>query len=175
MRIPITGLCCLMLTGCASPDAKDYANRSPALDVREFFNGDLKAVGTYFSPSGKADPQFTIALKGVWHGDDGTLKEHFVYSDGRVQDRMWNLHVTDNHHVTGTAADVDGVAKGLMYGNALNMRYSLHIMEKDGSMGPVLSAEDWILLTSETTGINRIRLSKFGFDAGEMVIAFKKS
>lgn len=70
---------------------------------------------------------------------------------------MWKLHMVDDHHVTGTAADVDGVAQGAMYGNALNMRYSLHILSEGGSMGPAAAAEDWIFLMSDTTGINRIK------------------
>jgi len=41
-------------------------------------------------------------------------------------------------------------------------------------MGPAAAAEDWIFLMSDTTGINRIKMSKFGFDVGEMVITFQK-
>ena len=173
-RLLLGALCLLPLAACSSTEAEDYADNSPKLDIRSYFNGELKAYGTYFSRSGEAKPQFTISMVGEWQGNDGTLKEHFVYNDGHTQDRMWKLHVVDDHHVTGTAADVDGVAKGKMYGNTLNMRYSLHIQSKDGKMGPALSAEDWIFLMDEKTAINRTKLSKFGINAGEMVITFQK-
>ena len=173
-RLILAALCTLALSACSSPDAEHYASNTPALNVKEFFNGNMVAYGTYFSRSGEAKPQFTIQMQGEWQGNDGTLKEHFTYNDGHTQDRMWKLHLVDEHHITGTAADVEGVAQGTMYGNALHMEYTIHLQEKDGSSGPTVNAQDWIFLMDSKTAINRIQLSKFGINAGEMVITFQK-
>ena len=41
------------LSGCAAPQASDYAKESPRLDLKTYFNGELVAHGVFTDRSGK--------------------------------------------------------------------------------------------------------------------------
>lgn len=160
----------MLLTGCSSAKIEDYADRTPTLDIREYLNGDLEAWGVFVDRAGEAEPRFHVKLKGTWKGNTGTLVEDFTYSDGRKQHREWHITFTDDHHFTATAGDVVGEAKGAQYGNAVNMKYVLHIAEKDVNV----NFDDWLYRIDQHTVINRAQMTKFGFKVGELVVSFYK-
>lgn len=162
-----------LLTGCSSATIQDYANNTPKLDIRQYLNGKLEAWGVLFDTSGKADLQFHVTMTGSWKGNVGTLKENFVYSDGRKDERIWTISFTDDSNFTATAHDVEGVAVGTQAGNAANMRYVLNAVRSNGDT-ITLSMDDWLYLVDDKTLINRTKMRKFGITVGELVISFKK-
>lgn len=162
-----------MLGGCSSITTEDYAANTPKLDLRQYLNGPLEASGILFDMSGKADLQFHVTMEGKWNGNKGTLEEHFVYSDGRKDQRTWTVTYTDDHHFTATAPDVIGEAKGTQHGNAVNMQYVLNAKRASGDM-ITLSMDDWMYLLDEKTLINRTKMKKYGLNVGELVITFRK-
>lgn len=171
-----SSVCCgilMLLTGCSSHKASDYADNTPVLDIRQFFNGKVQAAGIFMGRSGKTEFSFHADMRGSWKGDDGTFEEHFIYSDGRKQERTWTLHFTDDHHFIATAHDVIGTAKGEQYGNAMNMRYVLAVTTNEGKTYN-MSMDDWMFQMDDHTILNHITMSKFGFTAGELFISFKK-
>lgn len=161
-----------LLSACSGPKIEDYEGRTPKADIRQFLNGEVAVWGTFTDRSGDVDPRFTATLKGSWKGNTGTLEEHFLYSDGKKQTRVWHITMVDDHHFTATAADVVGVAEGAQYGNAINLKYTLTV-EKDGTSHD-LKSDDWIFLVDEKHAMNRNVLTKFGFKVGELAIAFQK-
>lgn len=163
----------MFLWGCSSAKVEDYAGQQPAMDIRQFLNGDVEAWGVFLDRNNKADPSFYVRMNGKWQGRDGTFNEHFDYSDGRKQERTWKIHFDDEHHFTATAHDVIGEAKGAQYGNAVNMRYVLAVTTKEGKTYN-LSMDDWMYRVDEHTVLNRVRMSKFGFNVGELVLTFRK-
>ena len=80
-----------MLAGCAGPSVQEYTQERPELDLRQYFNGPLTAHGLFTDRSGKVVKRFTVRMTGKWNGDEGVLDEHFVYSDGSTQQRIWHL------------------------------------------------------------------------------------
>ncbi|MEI7669660.1 MAG: DUF3833 domain-containing protein, partial [Pseudomonadota bacterium] len=148
----IAGVCAL-LSGCSSVNIQEYANNKPVIDIKSYLNGDLEAWGVFIDRSGKADPSFHVTMKGKWNGNQGTLEEHFVYSDGKREGRTWTINFSDNHNFTATAHDVVGEAIGSQYGNAVNMRYVLALKVKDSTYN--MSMNDWLYLMDEHTLINR--------------------
>ena len=119
MRCAALGLAlAALLAGCAGPDVKDYAQEKPTLDLREYFNGPLTAQGMFTDRAGKVVKRFSVQMTGRWEGDDGTLDEHFVYSDGTTQRRVWRLKHLGDGRYSGRAADVIGEAAGQTAGNA---------------------------------------------------------
>ena len=162
-----------LLAGCSSPSTKDYAEVTPKLDLREYFNGPLVAKGILFDYTGKADLMFRVDLVGSWQGNEGTLREHFTYSDGRTEERTWHMRFTDDHQFTATADDVVGIANGAQDGNSVNMRYTLNAKRPDGDR-IILSMDDWMYLLDERTLINRTAMRKYGLTVGELVITFEK-
>lgn len=160
------------LTGCSGPKVEDYAGQEPKLDVREYFNGPIEATGVFIDWSGKADSFFHIAMNGSWKGNEGSLHERFAFASGKTDERTWSIHVSDDHHLTGTAHDIVGTAIGKQYGNALNLRYVLRV--PSGGTTYDLSVDDWMYRIDKHTIINRITMRKFGLKVGEIIVTFHK-
>ena len=163
----------MVLAGCSSARIEDYNDKMPVFDIRSYLNGHIEAWGMFVDNAGKADPMFHVTLKGVWQGNHGTLDEHFMYSDGTTQDRLWTLDFQDEHHFTGTAPDVVGVAKGSQYGNAVNILYDLTVKTDSGSAYD-MSMNDWLYRMNDELVLNRNEMRKFGIKLGELVISFRK-
>ncbi len=162
----------MLITGCAAPRVDSYRDEKPVLDLREYFDGDIEAQGMFQDRSGKVIKRFTVAIKGSWTGDVGTLEEDFVYSDGTTQRRVWTITRIDEHNYIGTAADVVGEARGEAYGNALRWRYVL-ALEIDGKTWH-MDFDDWMFLVNDKVMLNRSEMRKFGFRVGEVTLSFHK-
>lgn len=162
-----------VLTGCSSVTPADYAGMGPKLDLREYLNGPLEAWGVLVDYTGKADRHFHVKMVGTWNGNEGTLEEDFVFSNGQTDHRVWRITFSDDHNLTGTAGDVIGTAHGQQDGNAMNMRYTLRAKRDAGGTIDV-AMDDWMYLVSDKVLINRTKMKKFGFTVGELIITFRK-
>lgn len=171
-RLWLGAAAAVALAGCASPTPADYAQQTPLLDLKTYFNGELVAHGMFTDRSGKVLRRFVVDLKASWQGDKGTLEEDFRYSDGKTERRVWHLVSQGNGRYTGTADDVVGVALGQAAGNALNWRYTLRL-PVDGSVYEV-EFDDWMFLIDEQVMLNKAVMSKFGIRLGEVTLAFRK-
>ncbi len=109
---------------------------------------------------------------GSWKGNDGVLKEDFVFSDGKTDQRTWEIKVLDDNNFTAKAHDSVGIAKGQQYGNAMKMNYVLKF-DVDGKKYD-MSLIDWIYLIDEKTALNVSKMTKFGFRVGILTISFRK-
>ena len=162
----------LSLTGCAGPTVQDYAKEQPQLNLRQYFNGPLTAHGIFTDRSGKVIKRFTVRMTGRWNGEQGTLEEHFVYSDGSTQQRVWHIQHLGDGRYSGRADDVVGEAQGQSAGNAIHWSYVL-ALPVDGKVWNV-NMEDWMYLIDERTLLNRTAMSKFGVHLGDVTLAFVK-
>ncbi|MCC9596550.1 MULTISPECIES: DUF3833 domain-containing protein [unclassified Rubrivivax] len=161
-----------VLAGCAGPTPADYAAETPKLDLKTFFDGEMTAHGIFSDRSGKVVRRFTVQMTGTWSGDDGVLDEHFTYSDGKTERRVWKLKSLGNGRYEGRADDVVGVAQGTAAGNALNWRYTLRL-PVDGSVYEV-QFDDWMFQMDDKVMLNKAEMSKFGVRLGEVTLAFHK-
>ena len=169
---PSLALAAALLAGCAGPTPADYAQETPVLDLKTYFNGPLKAHGIFTDRSGKVVRRFTVDLVGRWNGDDGVLEEDFRYSDGQTQRRVWHLSRGADGRYTGRADDVVGSAQGQARGNALNWHYTL-ALPVDGKVWEV-AFDDWMYLIDEHVMLNKARMSKLGITLGEVTLSFQK-
>jgi Protein of unknown function (DUF3833) len=162
------------LSGCASaPVPSDYANQTPLLDLKTYFNGNITAHGVFTDRAGKVARRFTVDMNCTWVGDDGVLDENFTYSDGTKERRVWRIKRFADGNYTGTAGDVLGVAIGKAAGNALQWSYTLRL-PVDGSVYEV-QFDDWMYLMSERVMLNKAVMSKFGVRLGEVTLSFYKN
>ena len=170
-RIALLGS--LALAACASaPVPNDYAQETPKLDLRQYFNGPLLAHGLFTDRAGKVQRRFLVRLKGTWVGDVGTLEEDFEYSDGKTERRVWTITDLGGGRYSGLAGDVLGEAKGEASGNALRWAYTLKL-PVDGKVYEV-QFDDWMYLMSDKVMLNKAQMSKFGFKLGEVTLSFQK-
>lgn len=166
----------LALAGCASPGVEEYRAERPLFDLKQYFNGTVDAWGMFQDRSGKVVKRFKVVITCSWQGsgaqETGTLDEHFVYSDGTTQRRVWTLNRLPDGRWRGVAADVKGEAIGEIAGNALRWRYVLKLPVEGREYE--VSLDDWMYLMDERTLINRSFMSKFGFEVGQITLFFSR-
>lgn len=161
----------MTLAGCSST-MDQYKGQQPELKLEKFFNGKIKAWGVVMSRSGVVKRRFVADLVGEWKGNTGVLKEDFVYDNGEKQYREWTLKVLEDGRITGTASDVDGEAAGQTSGFAMNWKYVLKL-NLDGSIYHI-SFDDGMYLVDEKSMINKAKMTKFGFNVGEVLLFMQK-
>lgn len=168
-------IACLMfvLVGCGNVDVTAYADKKPALVLNEYFSSPLDAWGIVQKRSGEVSRRFHVVVTPTWESPDrGTLDERFVYDDGELQHRVWQLTRQADGSWTGTAGDVVGQARGMISGNALHWTYVLRIPV--GGSEYDVHFDDWMWQMDDQTMMNRSTLTKFGVDVGEVTVFFRK-
>jgi Protein of unknown function (DUF3833) len=160
------------LAGCASQNIEQYAAEHPQLDLTQYFNGKIVAHGIFQDRSGLVVRRFTVDMEGRWDGNQGVLDEHFSYSDGQKDRRIWRLTKHADGSYTGTADDVVGTANGKTSGNAFQWAYTLKL-PVNGTVYEV-QLDDWMYLMDERVMLNRATMRKFGFRLGEVTLSFQK-
>lgn len=161
-----------ILFNAGSRNLSAYAAETPLLDLRDYLNGSFTASGVFIGLSGLVSRRFVISMEGSWKDNSGKLNEDFIYHNGEVGNRCWNLIFQDNNSFSMTAEDVEGIGKGAQCGNAVVMSYRLKIPR--GQSEIVVTMEDWLYLMDDGTLINKARMSKFGIKVGEVIAAFYK-
>jgi len=161
-----------MLAACSGPKITDYAEQKPVLELDKYFNGRVVAHGIFQKRSGEVARRFTVDIDCHWEGNQGVLDEHFTYSDGTTERRVWRLTKHEDGRYTGRADDVVGEAEGQTSGNAFRWNYTLRL-PVDGSIYEV-QFDDWMFLIDDRVMLNRATMSKFGIRLGEVLLSFNK-
>jgi hypothetical protein len=161
-----------ILNSCTSMKPSDFASSAPELVIEEYFAGETQAWGLFEDRFGRLRRQFTVDITGEWDGELLVLDERFRFSDGETDRRVWKITKTGPHSYEGRAGDVIGVAQGEAYGNALNWRYDMDLKVGDSTLR--VHFNDWMFLQPSGVLLNRARVTKFGFDIGEVTLAFMK-
>ena len=171
-------LSCFLISSCSSISIDTYRDQQPALNIEAFFNGSLTAHGIVKNRSGEVIRHFNAELEGSWSEGKGLLKERFVFNDGEIQFRNWELipHTQDSNQETssyiGRAGDVVGDGDVTVSGNAMFIRYTLTIPYGDSTID--IDVDDRMYLVSNNVLINESALTKWVFDVGEIVLTIIK-
>lgn len=169
--ILITGVI-TMLTSCSAKTIDYYKDTTPKADIKEYFNGPIKAWGIVQDWRGRVVRRFDIDLVGTWNGDTGTLTEHFSYYDGAKQERIWTIKKLPDGNYEGTAADILDKATGKASGSAVQWHYVMDLPVGDTTYR--LAFDDWMWVMNDGVLINRSYLKKFGVTVSELTIFMKK-
>jgi hypothetical protein len=162
----------VVLGACAAPDVGHYASERPSLDMVRYFSGTVDAWGMFQKRNGEVVKRFHVVMEGREDAGALVLDEHFEYSDGTRQRRVWTLRHQPDGAWRGTADDVIGTAEGAVAGNALHWKYQLRL-PVDGKTYDV-SFDDWMYLIDEQTLANRARMSKYGVHLGDVTLFMRK-
>ncbi len=161
-----------VLLSCSSQTLDDYSGTQPALDLKRFFDGQLRAYGMLQNRSGEMTRRFTATINASWQGDTGLLEEAFNFDDGEVQYRTWHLTDHGNGRYTGSAEDVVGEAAGSIVGSVFQWQYLLEVPYRDNAI--TVALDDWLYLIDDDHLINKTELTKFGFKVGELTLLIEK-
>lgn len=167
-----TSTLAVALAGCGGLPVEHYHAETPALDLRQYFNGTLDGWGMFQKRSGEVVKRFHVVIDARWEGDTGVLDERFSWSDGSTSRRVWTLKQTGDGRFIGTADDVIGQATGEAAGNALRWTYVL-ALPVDGKTWHV-DFDDWMFLIDDKVMLNRSVMSKWGFNLGEVTLSFTR-
>ncbi|MAW06432.1 MAG: hypothetical protein CL918_07835 [Deltaproteobacteria bacterium] len=162
----------LLLSSCTDHSIKSYSGEEPKINLREFFNGDIYALGIVQDRSGHVIKRFKVDIKASWKGDKAILDEKFVYSDGTKSERIWELEEVGIAKYEGRAKDVIGIANGETAGNVFYFVYDLDLPVGDTTYK--VNFEDWMYLLDKDTLLARSYMNKWGFDLGEVTIVMNK-
>ncbi|AXI02315.1 DUF3833 domain-containing protein [Aquirhabdus parva] len=162
----------LALTACASPHVEQYQNNTPKLDLTQYFVGTTDGWGMFQKRNGDVVKRFHVQIIGTEKNNQLILDEHFQYDDGTAQQRIWTLTQDKKGHWNGHADDVKGNAQGLVAGNALHWNYTLRLPVDQKVYD--MQMDDWMYQIDNLTMINQTRMTKFGFEVGQVTIFFKK-
>jgi len=174
LKIVSSLLLALFLSACSSMQIEDFDNTKPEFIPQEYFNGKMIAYGIVKDSSGKIIKSFKGDLVGSWDANGvGTLDEHFIYSNGEKQHRVWTLKPTeDKKRFIGTAGDIVGEAPMVANGNTVMIDYTMRVPYGDGTLD--IDVRDWLHLQEDGVIINHSKMKKFGFEVGELVITIIK-
>ena len=168
---PLLLLCLPVLAvGCARQPVTDFANRTPAFHLEDFYSGHSRGYGFFFSPGGNVVKQFTADENGTWDGKTLALHEHYLFPDGTTQDRDWTYTKDPDGTWIGRTPEVVGVTTGTESGNAYRMHYTFDLA-KSGSDHTV-DFDDWQWMVSPKIMMNRAWGTKLGFGVGEIEAVF---
>ncbi len=162
----------IMLNGCAGHSLDDYKDTTPKADIKEYFNGPVKAWGIVQDRSGRVVRRFDVNMVGVWDGDVGTLTEHFTYYDGKKQERIWTIKKLDDGSYEGTASDIIDKAIGKTEGSAVRWNYVMDLPVDDTTYR--IRFDDWMWVMHDGVLINRSYLKKFGITVSELTLFMQK-
>tara|TARA_B110000977_G_C10791835_1_gene382747 strand:- start:104 stop:637 length:534 start_codon:yes stop_codon:yes gene_type:complete len=155
-----------------STDISSYKNTTPKLNLQEYLQGNISGSGIVQDFKGKVTKQFDFSGNANWDGDIGTFDEHMTYYDGQKDHRIWTIKKISDHYYEGSTADVIGIAKIYVEGNAMNWKYQMNVPVGDKTYK--LSFDDWMYLTDDGGLINKNQFTKFGFNVGSLTLFMKK-
>nr|WP_086938781.1 DUF3833 domain-containing protein [Thaumasiovibrio occultus] len=159
------------LLGC-SASVEDHRGTAPAIDIFEYFAGEVTAWGMLQDYRGKQTRRFEAQIIGTVSGNTLTLDEVFVFDDGERQTRVWTIIRNADGSYSGTAGDVIGSATGKVAGNVLHWQYQLEVALDDSTI--VLTMDDWLYRQDERHMFNRTSMRKLGVEVGELTLFFQK-
>ena len=162
----------LLLPSCSDHSIKSYSGEEPKINLREFFDGDIYALGIVQDRSGQVIKRFKVDIKAYWNGNKAILDEKFVYSDGTKSSRVWELKEIGASKYEGRADDVVGIASGETAGNTFYFEYDLDLPVGDTNYK--VNFEDWMYLLDKNTLLARSYMNKWGFNLGEVTIVMNK-
>lgn len=160
------------LQGCSGPQVADYAERTPKLDLVQFFSGRSEAWGMVQQRDGTLLRHFYASIEGRMEGQKLVLDEQFVFDDGEKQSRVWTFTPVAEQRWSGTAHDVVGPADLQVAGNAAHLRYTLQVPVSGRIID--MKMDDWMYLLDENTMANRTSMRKIGIEFAELTVFFRK-
>ena len=149
-----------------------YKDTKPKVDIKEYFNGPIKAWGLVQDWRGRVTRRFDVEMVGSWKGDTGKLEEKFNYYDGETQERVWIITKLSENSYEGTAGDILGKASGEASGSAVNWHYTMDLPVGDSTYK--VKFDDWMWQMNDGVLINRSYIKKFSITVAELTIFMQK-
>jgi hypothetical protein len=162
----------LLLSGCASLQPQDFARSQTRFELDRYFTGHTRSWGVFENPQGEPRRYFTCDSYGEGDADGVvTLTQHFLFSDGKTQMRVWHIHRVDSTHWEANANDMVGIARGEGSGNAFYWEYTVTLDRKNPLA--TVHIRQWMYQAEGTDSLmTRLVVTKLGvtvFEVSEVI------
>lgn len=165
------------LANCSGNKISYYKDKTPKMDFKSFFNGNLVARGVYFGFGDKAESRFIMNSKGTLNGNKLDLLQDITYLDRNNEHKKFNAYAIfdDKYPASFVYKDEMMVGDGIyeQQGNAVHVKYDLKVEREDKST-IIVHCDDWMYMIDETHAINKIKVTKFGIHVGDIVMSIEK-
>ncbi|GEA10755.1 DUF3833 domain-containing protein [Alteromonas sp. KUL49] len=164
----------VFLNGCSiAIVGSDYKEQTPAFNLNQFFDGQVKAWGIVQNRSGEVVQRFVVDIRGSNANGVLTLDETFEYDLGEgPKTRVWEITQKSDGTFEGSASDIASTAIGMSYGNAFNFRYAMDLPVGDTTY--LVQFDDWFWAFDDTAIMNRSYIKKFGVVMAEVTIFMQR-
>jgi Protein of unknown function (DUF3833) len=157
---------------CTSLQSQDLARSHSSFELIRFFTGHSRSWGVFETSHGQPRRYFTCDSYGKHSTpDDLTLCQHFLFSDGKTQNRVWQIHQVDSSHWQASADDMIGVAQAVSFGNTASLEYTI-TLDRQKPMATV-HIRQWIYQPEESGSLmTRLVITKLGvtiFQVSEVI------
>ncbi len=140
--------------------------------LTEFFEGDVRAWGLVVPRFGGATRTFSLQMCGAWMSSQFVLKERFEFSDGQVDNRMWEFAFESANNFTGDCDELSRWKSGYASGSTISMEYLFEL--KVGTQIIPVWFDDRMYRIDDKTLANRAVMHRFGIRLGEVNAVFQK-
>lgn len=172
-KILVPIMICFIATGCASLKPPAFEKSTAKLDPVAFFGGHTKSYGVMESHTGKPSVQITTETIGTVKDGKVFIEQDLYPGSGQKNHRSWQLKQVDEHNVEATANDIDGTARGKLYGNYFTWTFRLIVKERK-FIKHVRMSQYMYLNPDGQSLIIRSVIKKFGIIVTEITEEFKK-
>ena len=162
------------LTSCASLNPVSFANETPNLDPVGFFGGRTTSTGVIENAKGKPIDRIKTSTSGTVKDGKLYIEQDLITEGKNTNHRSWSLKQIDEHHVHANSTDMDGTAKGLLYGNAFSWTYRMKLKNRK-FLKHVRMQQNMYLMPGGNTLIIRSVIRKFGFTVAQITEQFTKN
>jgi hypothetical protein len=162
----------LSISGCATLQPPDFSKSQTHFELDRYFVGHSRSWGVFEDPHGQPKRYFTCDSYGERDSSgELVLTQHFQFSDGKTQERIWHIHRVDASHWEATANDMIGIAKGKGSGNAFSWEYTITLDRKNPLA--TLHIRQWMYQPEGTDNLmTRLVITKLGvtvFEVSEVI------
>ena len=141
-------------------------------DPVKFFAGAFQAQGIFVDRFGQVQKRFVIDISCEAEDKQTTLHEEFTYDDGEKECRSWTIVKQDENVYTAHTYDLVGKGVGHVKGAVFKLKYDF-LLTLYGRKVKV-RFDDVMVKQTESTILNRAKVSKFGLVLGESFITFSR-
>ena len=151
----------------------DFRLNGGAFDPVLFFSGKFMAQGMFVDRFGSVQRRFAAEINCRTNDNQTELNEAFIYDDGETEQRVWTITKNADGTYIANTDDVYGHAFGRVDGPAFKLRYDFFL--KMFGRRVKVRFNDIMVRQTDTTILNRAKVTKFGILLGELFITFTKA
>jgi hypothetical protein len=137
---------------------------TPGFRLERRLLGANRVSGLVHDRFGRLMLTFSGLMEGAIEEGGLAMNEELHYSNGRIDRRSWRIRAEGAHGYRGATSDSVGGVVGTAQGNAVNLRYKLHLPVA-GGMRPV-AFDDWMYLQRDGLILDHAVMRMWGIRVG---------